>query len=406
MEIRALGQDDFETSLELTKYAFQLDFNEKDKEILRARFTKEQTWGIFDEVRLSAQLAIVPFETYINGTRVAIGGVTRVSTWPELRRQGLISKLILHSLKTMKENGQSLSFLVPFSFGFYRKYGWETYTEYKQYVLETAQFPPRVETNGYVERRDGDIELLSRVYEVYAARYNGTLVRPLDWWKSPIFQRKKGHAAVYFREDGTPAGYALYEIRKQSEHLKAKQFRVQRELLVHEFVFLDEDARWGLWSYLSNHDSMVERAVVTAPVDDALPFFLPDPRIQQEVLPYFMARIVDVQQFIEQYVFSATGESLKLAIRLTDKYAPWNDGLWELTINGEGRASISSLNENDTVSDRTAIRCDIQTLSALLLGYKRPEELHRIGRIGGVEEVLAQWEAIIPRRTTYMLDFF
>ncbi len=64
------------------------------------------------------------------------------------------------------------------------------------------------------------------------------------------------------------------------------------------------------------------------------------------------------------------------------------------------------MNENDTVSDRTAIRCDIQTLSALLLGYKRPEELHRIGRIGGVEEVLAQWEAIIPRRTTYMLDFF
>ncbi|TKH33755.1 GNAT family N-acetyltransferase, partial [Paenibacillus polymyxa] len=40
---------------------------------------------------------------------------------------GMVSRLLTHALEEMKTAGQSLSFLHPFSFAFYRKFGWETY---------------------------------------------------------------------------------------------------------------------------------------------------------------------------------------------------------------------------------------------------------------------------------------
>ena len=59
---------------------------------------------------------------------------------------------------------------------------------------------------------DADIPLLSRLYEAYASRYNGTLQRSERWWKDSVLSRKKGYTAVYYRADGEAAGYLLYEI--------------------------------------------------------------------------------------------------------------------------------------------------------------------------------------------------
>ena len=43
------------------------------------------------------------------------------------------------------------------------------------------------------------------------------------------------------------------------------------------------------------------------PTDDQLPYMLPDPRVTRETVPYFMARIVDLQSFVEQYAFEGAG---------------------------------------------------------------------------------------------------
>ncbi len=54
----------------------------------------------------------------------------------------------------------------------------------------------------------------------------------------------------------------------------------------------------------------------------------------------------------------------------------------------------------------TMLSCDIQTLSAMMMGYQTPAALNRIGRLRGDKPAVQRWEALIPKRTTYLMDFF
>lgn len=91
----------------------------------------------------------------------------------------------------MKEQGQTLSFLHPFQFAFYRKFGWETYTDYMKYEIPTAMLPKLPLQTGSIVRVDEQIPLLNGIYRSYAVRYNGTLDRDEQWWKRRIFASKK-----------------------------------------------------------------------------------------------------------------------------------------------------------------------------------------------------------------------
>src|SRR5690606_15955992 len=110
-------------------------------------------------------------------------------------------------------------------------------------------------------------------------------------------------------------GYLIYEVKN-------------RELTVREFIYLEEGARIALWSFLAQHDSMIEKVLLTAPVDDILPYLLTDPRIKHEVVPFAMARIVDVVQFVKKFPFAAGEEMDTMRLRIIDEHAPWNDGIF------------------------------------------------------------------------------
>ncbi|AJY76774.1 GNAT family N-acetyltransferase [Paenibacillus beijingensis] len=388
MQLRQLIADEFEANIELLQYAFQLKLDAERLANKRRNFKAEQFWGAFEEGSLKAQLQLIPLQLYVQGRALAMGGIANVSTWPEYRRHGHVTQLLVRVLRHMRENGQSVSCLHPFSVGFYRKFGWELYTDYKKYTIETANFPPRVATEGYVVRVGADIPLLARVYNNYASRYNGTLARDEAWWGKVL---KLGSVVVYFRPDGEPAGYILYEIEK-------------RVMTVHEMVHEDERARRALWTFIANHDSMIDKAVLEAPMDDILPFLLPNPRISQEIMPYFMARIVDAPAFVQQYAFGATGERTQISVQLIDPHAPWNEGVWHLTVAEDGRGTLAPGDPDENGSADLA--CDIGSWTAMLMGYRRPEELYGCGRMDGTEDAVRRLEAILPKCQTYLLDYF
>ncbi|MFD1903773.1 hypothetical protein ACFSQ7_06060 [Paenibacillus rhizoplanae] len=99
----------------------------------------------------------------------------------------------------------------------------------------------------------------------------------------------------FYSEQGEPEGYVLYKI-------------VNQELIIDEFIYVNELARQGLWTFLANHDSMLTAAQLKlVPADDILPFLLPDPRIAQENYPYFMARIVNAKAFCGEYDLQCAG---------------------------------------------------------------------------------------------------
>ena len=180
--------------------------------------------------------------------------------------------------------------LFPFNYAFYRKYGWESFSEHKKYELGTALLPQFPDPGGHVERV-ADWRLLKPIYDEYAGRYNGMLNRDELWWSRRSAGFKRGETAVFYDERQVARGYIEYQA-------------VNHEMDIRELVFLDEPARRGLWRFIANHDSMIRKVMLKAPIDDALPFLLADARISRKLCPYFMARIVDLIGFIQQYPFA------------------------------------------------------------------------------------------------------
>jgi predicted acetyltransferase len=399
MDIRQLRVDDFDARMALSQFAFQIQLPPERLEARRLKYNPEWDWGAFDEQgELLSALSIIPFEAWIQGKKIEMGGVAGVATWPEARRQGCVSKLLVHSLETMRNNGQSLSMLHPFTFPFYRKYGYEMTVERKKYTIETRLLPPRVETLGQVTRvpkADMGLLDLDRVYSAYASRYNGTLVRSKDWWESRILS-KAGLVAVYTNDVGEPEGYVFYEV-------------ANRTLTIHDWVSMNETSRLALWTYISNHDSMIDQVTITVPIDDTLPFLLPDPRIKQEVIPYFMSRIVDAEVFIGQYPWARGEREESLLLSLTDVHAEWNNGVYRLAWETGGGARLERLEAAEAqvqTSAENTISCDIQALTAMLVGNRKPTFMQGVGWISGTMENVRLLERRIPERPAFLMDFF
>ncbi len=393
LEIRQLTEQDYYERMALSQFAFQMRWTDDQLKQRKQTYLPEQDWGVFDGAnKLMSALTLLPLEVWVQGKKMAMGGVAGVATWPEARRQGCVGRLLSHALETMRNEGQSLSMLHPFSFSFYRKYGYELTIERKKYAIPTRLLPSRKETPGEVRRMaKPDVAVLDAIYSTYASRYNGMLARSADWWTERALH-KEGAAVVYFNEEGSPEGYVFYDC-------------LDGKMTVHEIVALDETARTALWTFIANHDSMIGETTLFAPIDDGFPYLLDDPRIGQELIPYFMSRIVDAEAFAKQYAWEqGTGEESVL-LRLEDRHAPWNDGTFRLSWSKEGEGTLERV-DGAADSGADAISCDIQALTAMLLGGRKPTWLASVGRVSGSAEGLKRLERRIPERTAYLMDFF
>ncbi|WP_172254186.1 GNAT family N-acetyltransferase [Saccharibacillus deserti] len=403
MEIRLLTERDFDANIELSQYAFLYTLSEQQKEERRERFGEEKVWGVFEDHELCAKLLLIPLEVYIHGRPVRMGGIAGVATWPEKRRRGMVSRLLRRALEEMRKDGQLVSYLHPFSISFYRKYGWELFTDNKNYTIPVDKLPACQNVPGRVVREVRDLDILQSVYDRAIRRYNGPLVRSRSWWEQRVMNGIP-YTAVYYNEAGEAEGYVLYAIE-------------ERKWITEEIFWLNETARQGLWDFIVNHDSKLKEVQVKLPVDDPLPLLLPDPMIKQEIEPYFMGRIVDAAAFIEAYPFAPSAESegdTRFALQIEDRDAPWNDGRWIWTVSTDGSARLEpflvsgdpELPANPALAALPTVSVTIGILTAFLLGYRRPSELQRFGLLSASEAAAARLDALIPARTPYLPDYF
>lgn len=396
-----------EESLRLSEFAFQFTLPPDRLESVKEQMQEEPAdyWAVLDGETIAAQATVLGLQVYVGGKVLEAGGVASVATWPEYRRKGLVAELLTHSLQEMRARGQVLSMLHPFAVGFYRKFGWEVYTDNKKYVIKSSQLPPRVAYPGKIERR-GSHEGLAALYDTYASRYNGTIARTPIWWKHRVAGRKKGQIAVYVDAQGKEQGYLLYDVKDM-------------RMTVHELVALNLEAETAIWSFIAQHDSMMEEVTITVPADDTYPDRLPNPRISQEIFPYFMARIVDVEALLVQYPFLKSTRTDRFQLRISDRHAPWNNrtlGLivdaegtgvvvpeGESTVDTEGQGNVAAPGESAAGS---IIDMDIAAFTALLLGYRKGMQLSASGRITGDAETINRLQTRIPEQTPWLPDFF
>ncbi|UOQ83879.1 GNAT family N-acetyltransferase [Gracilibacillus salinarum] len=380
--------------LNLSEYAFQYKLTQQEREEKAEQMKEDQVWGWIADNQLAAKAHLIPLTVNLHGKPLEMGGVGSVASWPEYRRGGKVKALLYKLLTEMRQQQQSISYLHPFSVPFYRKYGWELTFDRTTYNMPIKSFQNDWNGQGSVRRGskgEKTISTLDAIYQMYAKKYTGTLHRTEHWWKYRILKHKDTHIAIAYAADQTPIGYLLFTIK-------------QSLFTVHDMAFVNINARHLLYQFIQHHDSMVHNVELSVPADDPLPLLIGEPRFEQKQMPYFMARIVDVDAFFEQYPFPIIDQTkIDFTVEVSDAFLTENNGLF-LVSNSIKEGIVTERVEADPNVARVKIA--VQQLVQILFGYKRPFTLWEADLIQGDASAVEQLEMIIPEQQTYFPDFF
>lgn len=390
--IRVITNEDYENVLKLSEFAFQYTIAEQELESTLKKLDKQYIIGDFEEDDLKAKLHIYSLEVNIKNQAFKMGGVASVATWPEARRTRKVAQLIEEGLHWMNKKEFDISYLHPFYVPFYRKFGWELICTDKTYTIQKEDLIFLHNQSGNIVRKSKEEALpsLMSLYRSFTENNNSMLIRDKSWWTEVVLNKGE-HVVFHVNEENEPDGYMIYSLKN-------------RELIVHEVIVLNESMKKDFWNFICQHDSMVSTVKWKSYEGDPLTLLLPNPRVQTDIHPYFMGRIVNVQRFLEKYPFFIQGEK-PLILHVSDPVCNWNNG--SIFLEGEAVKAFQKEKGTCNNSPKKGLKMDIGILTAVLLGHQDPIQLYKIGTIQGEEQQLKLLKDIIPPLGSSLLfDFF
>jgi len=364
-------------------------------------------WGIFDGGRLVAAATIHDLTLLWGDTPFRMGGVAGVACVTDQRGRGHVGRLLKHSLVEMRAAGQPLGGLYPFSYAFYRRYGWEWVGEKRRYTVPLSEIPSYPEaTNTSMVTVDDVLPELKECYARYARRYRGMTDRMPEnpnYWNG-LQQRDNRQTYVFayrnpsndslpFREgvgvgSNTIDGYLSFRFPDDGDTGQ-----------IGDFFANTPEAYRGLMSMLHYYGTQLRKATWTAPVDDALPLHVMHQDLQSLSQPLFMGRLVDIAAAFEKLTPPSTVTG-KVVINVDDRHCDWNTGPLAIEAEG-GHITVQR------TTDEPGITLDIQALSQAFWGQPGLTILRNAGRLAAVDErqfaILSQ---ILPSTICYLQDFF
>ncbi|SHN37171.1 GNAT family N-acetyltransferase [Gracilibacillus kekensis] len=391
-KIRECNYKDYQGIFSLSEFAFQYTLTEEEMRNKQKELDTHTIWGWFDHNKLAAKVHVIPFAVHLHGKKLRMGGVAAVASWPEHRRGGKIKQLLKEALSDMKTKGQTISYLHPFSIPFYRKYGWEVTFAKQDFQIPISHFSKTWNGKGDVRRAEPteqSIEQLNKVYTSYIDDYTGSLYRDGQWWQHRIFDKKQTIAFAY-NESNVLEGYIIYNVK-------------ERKLTIKDMAFSTLNGRKLIYQFLSNHDSMVDDVFVSLPEGDPITLLVDEPRFKQSISPYFMSRIVDVEQFLTLFPFRIEEKFQPFVLKVEDTFLEENNGYYEFNPD-HLRIDVTKLEKLNTSIPLVSV--NIQQLSSIMLNYRRPTELRDLEMIKGDVEAVQELDKILPNQTPYFPDFF
>lgn len=387
-QFNALFQYAFQvTSMDLLKTGWQPD---ELKHAKRPILEEAYVLGWFYKEKLASMIVVYTMKVNIYDVITEMGGITGVATYPEYTGRGLIHSLMKRALNYIHERGMSISFLYPYSIPFYRKMGWEIVSDKLTFTVKDTQLPKARPVEGMVERVSLDSEDYHNVHAYFSLQRHGCLIREsLSWDEYWRWDNDDMIVAVYYNKDHKPLGYVVYYIADDIFYIK-------------EMVYLNIEANYGLWNYISAHFSMITQVQGNNYSGEPMAYLFEDSEITETISPYMMARIVNVKDFLENYPYQMSQEDFKIHFRVHDLMAPWNDGDYQVSWH-DGITSCELVDNNQSIN---VVELSVNTLTAMMMGYKRPTYLYDHEKIKTEYYMLTWLERLIPAEQPYFSDYF
>lgn len=360
-------RETLDEAIHLIQYAF-LKKNDLKKDInFMSRYEHSDGYGTFHDGKLASYIMSNHFESKIFDQEVKMSGIGYVSSYPENRGHGDVSKLMKEILKDLNETGVSLSNLAPWSETFYRQYGYENSIYQKRYSIDPAMFRYfKSPKTGRVLRGDWSNsklkELIIKLYQnqINSGQERNTVIRRKWWWDRLETYYPGRYAVVYVDDNQIPQAYMFYRF-------------LNNKFKVDEIYYTDEVSATALLNFIGGHISTCTEFEIEAPEDSLIEEYFPDQSgLKITTHPYMMSRVVDFAKIVSAVKFISE-RSVNLEV-LDDQICPWNTGVWHLVNDSDHVSCIKTIDKPDFAGS-------ITNWTKVLLGHLTLEQAVSLGLI-------------------------
>lgn len=326
--------------------------------------------------RIVSSLLCSPAPIHIGDGHVSHSAVGAVGTLPECREKGCAGEMMTEVVKLFRKLDIHTSSLWPFSYEYYRKFGWEVGAEGRVYEAEASVFAELGNPHAVRPAGSGDFDGIVDLYISHAPYFSCTTDRTEEWWErviniddylQPTVSSGKGAVAIDHGEE--LEAYAVYEVQERDD---------KKVVDIKELVYFSIEQRRNILSALAakNPES---RITFRTPSADSLLHELPNPRaVKAAIVPTFQFRIIDPERAISSLSVDEALEG-KLTFSIDD---PIFKHGFEFGVEFEEGELLPCRPDKKHV-----LRMNVQTLAKLYTGYITPAEAIDLGalRISGNE---------------------
>jgi predicted acetyltransferase len=351
------------------------------------------TWGAFEDGKLISQIIAFRYQMNVHGKYVPMCGIGSVCSLIEGRNKGNIRKLFAAIFDKEREAGCMYSYLYPFSFRYYDKFG------YGHGFRRVAATIPIERLKGYECTYDvtmykpGDpFGPYEAVFEKFSSGYTG-MVKQNDWKKLDDYIPEKNNRSMFLlSENGIPKAFIGY---KNDGDLKTQATPWSTQYA----AWADADAFKNMLGFLYRLRMHNKNLVMLLPESLPIEAMLLEQRdVKLERYMSGQARVIDVKGALTNFPWPR--ESGELYIGVRDDYFADQCAVYQIHYGG-GEACVVK-------SDKPAdIELDIRALAPLLLGVYGYDDLaYQLKGLVAVNKNEGLLEKIFIRRPAFFTEQF
>ena len=314
-------------------------------------------WGVFDEDgNMGAAMVNNHYLVEFDGSAVPASGIGGVCSLPEFRSKGGVRAIFRRILQEEWENGCVFSYLFPFSFPYYRKFGYELLhtAERLEVPLEAlADFTCSYSVT--MCQTAGITEDMCRIYEQFLPGKNLSVYRGDVHWrdsKGDPYQDRR-YKYIFYDAQKNPRAYLVFH-PEQGE---------RRIVTVDDLAYLAPEDFRQMLGFLYRLRAQFGSVSMILPEDVPLVAMIPDSRaVKHTRSTQGQLRVVNVQKALE--AMRCPQESGSAVIGVADAFLPENTGNYLLTFADGKAVSVEKVPQL-----QPDIRLSIQRLSQLVTGF-------------------------------------
>lgn len=284
--------------------------------------------------------------------------VSGISTLPQYRRSGAVRAMMNYMFDLTPERGWAVSLLHPFSFSYYRMFGYDKVADHK--ILEfpitklefTERCPDFVPVNSVKTAEDA-----VKVYNEFSETRNIMFPR-YGTWRFPT--EPNNGEQIYLRyRDGKPVAY----VKLSQEQFFDVNKMTSIALHIHEIAFTTPESLKDVFGFIrmfegEDNTVKIHNAAMSPEIDAFLKHYT---HTKYTLVPDLAGRILDVKTVLEANKYPS--ERGHFTVEVIDTL-PFTNGVYSVEYqNGVAEAKLVS---KDTVADVVA---PMPAFTQLLYGY-------------------------------------